>query len=269
MREPNSVDPADRETSAPDSASSLAKMLYILRLFSETQPVWSTAAIIEALEVSRSTGYFYLKTLNDAGLINAVRNGHYALGPGIIEMDLQLRLTDPLLLASQGVLEDLVDKIGDSATLLTAFRDSVLCIGECRSPTSPANRFGRGHRRPLFRGAGSKIILAHLPHHRLKAIYARHSEEIENAGLGSTWGIFRKNLGEIKKDGYVVTKGEFFPGVYGVAAPILTDQKTALGSVSVAWDERERHDVEVRRAALAVQEAAETISKRIVENQYP
>ena len=84
--------------------------------------MWSTAAIIEALETSRSTGYRYIKTLHEAGLLNAVRHGHYSLGPRIIEMDLQIRLTDPLLLASHGVLEELVDTIGHSA--LSVYRVS-------------------------------------------------------------------------------------------------------------------------------------------------
>ena len=123
-----------RMTAAPDGAGSPARMLYILELFSAAEPVWSTAAIIEALETSRSTGYRYIKTLHDAGLLTAVRNGYYGLGPRIIEMDLQLRQTDPLLLASHGVLEDLVDKIGHSALLCTAYGDSVLCIGEYRAP---------------------------------------------------------------------------------------------------------------------------------------
>lgn len=250
----------------PDSTGSLARMLTILELFSETGPVWSTADLIEALETSRSTGYRYIKTLHDAGLLTTVRNGYYTLGPRIIEMDLQIRQTDPLLLASQGVLEDLVENVGHSALLLTAFRDSVLCIGECRAPLSPANKFSRGQRRPMFQGAGSKVILAHLPHHRLKATYPRHLREIERAGLGATWSEFRKTLGEIKKDGYLLTRGEFNPGVYGVAAPILTDQKTAVGSVGVAWDESIR-GINVEQAIHAVKEAATTISRRLAENK--
>ncbi|MFE5837480.1 IclR family transcriptional regulator [Arthrobacter sp. NPDC056493] len=265
----NSANAAGKVVSVPDSASSLAKMLNILQLFSESEPVWSTAAIIEALETSRSTGYRYIKTLHDAGLLNATRNGYYSLGPGIIEMDLQIRLTDPLLLASHGVLEDLVDKIGHSALLCTAYGDSVLCVGEARGPLSPENRFSRGQRRPLLGGGSvSKVILAYLPHHRLKAIYPRQRAEIENAGLGSTWSSFRATLGEIKKDGHLLTMGEFNPGVYSVAAPILTDQKTALGSVGVAWDEHVRRDVDVPRAVLAVKQAAMTISERMTENNH-
>ena len=53
----------EEELRAPDGAGSPARMLYILELFSATEPVWSTAAIIEALQTSRSTGYRYIKTL--------------------------------------------------------------------------------------------------------------------------------------------------------------------------------------------------------------
>jgi DNA-binding IclR family transcriptional regulator len=263
----SSLSDAGEVIAAPDSTGSLARMLHILELFTEAEPVWSTAALIEALETSRSTGYRYIKTLHDAGLLTVVRNGYYGLGPRIIEMDLQIRQTDPLLLASHGVLESLVDEIGHSALLCTAYGDSVLCIREVRSPLSPANRFSRGQRRPLFQGAVSKVILAHLPHHRLKAIYPRRREDIENAGLGSTWSTFRATLGKIKKDGYLVTMGEFTPGVIGVAAPILTDQKTAWSSVGVAWDEQARRDVEVQHAALVVKQAATTISERLMEKQ--
>jgi DNA-binding IclR family transcriptional regulator len=246
-----------------DSAGSLARMLQVLDVFTEDSPVWTTAELIDALGTSRSTGYRYIKTLTDAGFLATAGNGSYSLGPRIIEMDLQIRQTDPLLIASEGVLEELVDQIGHSALLCTAYRDAVLCIRECRAPHSPANRFSRGQRRPLFHGAVSKVILAHLPHHRLKAVFAAQSDEIRKAGLGNDWAEFRKTLGKIKRDGYILTKGEFNPGVYAVAAPVLTDQKTAAGSIGVAWHETERRDVEIERAAAAVKQAASTVSARL------
>jgi DNA-binding IclR family transcriptional regulator len=101
----------------------------------------------------------------------------------------------------------------------------------------------------------------------LKAIYARHSHKIEDAGLGDTWSVFRKTLGEIKKDGYLLTMGEFNPGVSGLAAPIITDQKTAIGSVGVAWNENARRDVKIQQAVLAVKQAATTMSERLMANQ--
>jgi DNA-binding IclR family transcriptional regulator len=250
-----------------DGSRTLAKTFQILDLFTEHEPVWSTADIIDALDATRSTGYRYIKALHDAGLLAPASNGSYRLGPRIIEMDLKLRLTDPLLLASHGVLEELVDQIGHSATLCTAYRDSVLCIAEIHAATSPANRFTRGQRRSLFQGAISKVILAHLPHYRLKAIYPRQVADIEKAGLGGTWKEFRSTLGDIKKRGYHVTHGEFNPGVIGVAAPVLNHQRTALGSVGVAWAEQERQDIHLERAIQAVKDAAATISDRLLEQE--
>ncbi|MND63543.1 HTH-type transcriptional regulator KipR [compost metagenome] len=253
----------DKEEQSRDGASSLIKMLSILDLFTSEHPVWSTAAIIEALETSRSTGYRYIKTLHSAGLLSTVGTGNYVLGSRIIELDLQIRNTDPLVLASKGVLEELVDTIGHSALLCTAFRDSVLCIREHRAPLSPENRFCRGQRRPLFQGAVSKVILAYFPHHRLKSLYSRCQLDIENAGLGSSWEAFRSGLSKIKKDGHIITVGEFNPGVIGVAAPIMSGNNVVLGSVGVAWDEKERKDVDVKRAVLSVKRAAREISSRL------
>lgn len=257
----------EREEPSRDGASSLNKMLSILDLFSSDEAVLSTTAIIEALETSRSTGYRYIKSLHSAGLLSTIGNGHYVLGQRIIELDLQIRNTDPLLQASKGVLEELVDTIGHSALLCTAFRDSVLCIREHRAPLSPENRFCRGQRRPLFQGAVSKVILAYFPHHRLKSLYSKCQTQIQQAGLGDSWESFRSTLSKIKKDGYLITKGEFNPGVYGVAAPIINHSNVVLGSVGVAWDERERRDVDIKRAALSVKRAAREISSRLAHHE--
>lgn len=248
-----------------DGGSSLTKMLSILDLFTEQKPIWSMVDIIEALESSRSTSYRYIKALHSAGLLGAVGNGCYVLGPRIIELDLQIRNTDPMLQASKGVLEELVDTIGHSSLLCTVFRDSVLCIREYRAPLSPENRFCRGQSRPLFKGAVSKVILAHFPHHRLKSIFSRSQPEILAAGLGGSWDEFRSGLSKIKKDGHLITKGEFNPGVYGVAAPIFNDNNVVLGSVGVAWDEQERRDVDFKRAVLSVKRAAREISNRLAQ----
>lgn len=69
------------------------------------------------------------------------------------------------------------------------------------------------------------------------------------------------------KDGYVLTTGEFNAGVYGVRAPILTDQKIAVGSLEVTWNVKEVRDVEVQHTVLAVKQAATAISERLLEKQ--
>ena len=246
-----------------NGASSLGKMLSILDLFSQHEPVWSTSDIIESLKTSRSTGYRYVKTLSAAGLLSAVGNGYYMLGPRIIELDLQIRTTDPLLQAAKGLLEELVNATGHSALLCMLFQNSVLCIGEKLAPLSPEHLFTRGQRRPLFRGAISRVILAYLPNHRLRTIYARRQAEIVEAGLGSSWDDFRNGLAKVRADGYVKSIGEFNPGVVGLAAPIFNADKDILGSIGIACSKEELQDTDLNRTLISVKRAAREITHRM------
>src|SRR5262245_11440644 len=244
-----------------DGGSSLTKMLSILDLFTPTEPVWSTNSIIDALEASRSTGYRYIKALTAAGLLSAVGNGYYVLGPRIIELDLQIRNTDPLLQAGKGLLEELVAATGHSALLCMLFRNSVLCIREHLAPLSPKNLFSRGQRRPLFKGAASKVILAHLPNHRLRAIYGRSQAAISETGLGNSWAEFRNNLANIRKDGHAISFGEYNPGVVGVAAPVFNTDQLVIGSLGIACSEAELKDVDIGRLVLSVKRAAREVTQ--------
>jgi DNA-binding IclR family transcriptional regulator len=244
-------------------SSSLTKMLSILDFFTSTTPVWSTNDLIEKLETSRSTGYRYIKAMHTAGLLSAVGNGYYVLGPRIVELDLQIRNCDPLHAAGKGVLEELVSATGHSAILCMLFRNSVLCIREHLAPLSPENMFSRGQKRPLFRGAMSKVILANLPNHRLRSIFSRSPAVVHDAGLGSTWDEFRTSLGKIRKDGYAFSHGEFNPGIVGVAAPVFNSEKLILGSVGVAWHEEDLQDVDISRIVMIVKRAAREITQRV------
>lgn len=250
------------EVETRDTSNSLTKMLGILDLFVPEKPIWSTNDIILALETSRSTGYRYIKALNNAGLLSAVGNGYYVLGPRIIELDLQIRGSDPLLQAGKGVLEQLVDATGHSALLCMLYRNSVLCIREQLAPLSPDHLFSRGQRRSLFRGAISKVILAYLPNHRLRAIFKRNEGEVAQSNLGNSWGEFREALLQIRKDGHAITDGEFNPGVVGIAAPVYNSENVILGSVGIALAREELNDVDLNRLIIPVKRAAREITMR-------
>lgn len=149
-------------TAAADNAGSQARMLHILELFSEET---QCGRQLSSLRPCRTPGRH--DTATSKPCMTRDCSPRYAMATtsraAIIELDLHIRRADSLLLASHGVLEDLVYKIGHSALLPTVFGDdSVLCGGEHRAVPSPENRFGRGQRRP-FQGAGAKVILARFP----------------------------------------------------------------------------------------------------------
>lgn len=265
--------PSGQQSSVPDttsskggdgnSSSSLTKMLGILDLFTPEASIWSTNDLIKRLGTSRSTAYRYIRGLHAAGLIGAVGNGYYVLGPRIVELDLQIRNCDPLHQAGKGVLEQLVAATGHSALLCTLFSNSVLCIREHLAPLSPDSLFSRGQRRPLFFGATSKVILPHLPSHRLRSIYNRNAATVAKADLGITWKEFKSNLLKIRKDGYVMTRGEFNSGVIGIAAPVFNSEQLIIGSIGIAFQQNELPNVDLPKTIIALKRAAREITQRM------
>lgn len=237
-----------------DSEGSLARMLGLLDLFTPAAPIWSADDLIRHLQASRSTGYRYIRALHGAGLIAAVANGYYILGQRIIELDRQIRQYDPMYNAGNGVLKPLVERTGCSALICALFSDSVMCIREELAPNSPPKIFSRGQRRPLFAGAASKIILPYLPAHQLRSIFAKHRKVIAQSGLGSDWTAFRSMLSRIRRQGWIMTVGEFNPGVVGLSAPIFNRSRHILGSLGIVAQEsdfeRERMD-EIAEVVIA------------------
>lgn len=210
--------------------SSPARVLAILDLFTQQQPIWHPDEINETLRYSRATGYRYVKELVDAGFLQKVSAGRYALGARIIELDYQLRQSDPVLLAAAPVMDALATRSKLDAVLSTMFGGhQIVDIHRASQDSTLELQYGRGRPRPLFKGAAPKVILSALPRAPLKRIYDLHADEAAAAGLGHDWDAFRTRMAGIREAGIYLSMGELDRGVGAAAVPVLSadDEVTA------------------------------------------
>ena len=208
-------------------------MLAILDLFSDETPVWTSEGIIEDLDCSRPTGYRYIKELCAAGLLLRLTGGLYVLGPRILELDLLIRRTDPVLRIARPIMRELVVQSGGDVLLAHIYGDQVMNVHREDGPTPATISYDRGRPNPLFRGSTSKAILPFLSRAHLKRIYESGADEARDAGLGGNWKEFKAALAPIRRAGHVIGRGELDPGVMGIAAPIFMGDKYVLGSVTL------------------------------------
>ncbi|MGE0800463.1 MAG: IclR family transcriptional regulator [Lautropia sp.] len=241
---------------------SLDRMLALLDAFTPESPVWSTDALIRQSGTSASTCYRYLRSLHGAGLLARVANGSYILGPRVLEMDRITRLCDPVYLVGGPVIEQLSSRTGHSVILCILYSNTVMCVREALAAGSPPELFSRGQRRPLFRGASAKAILAWLPAHQLRTLFGKHADTIARAGLGADWVTFRQSLRQIREAGYAVSSGEANPGIAAIAAPIFNRDGDVLGSLSlaIAIGNVDAHFVDLAGPVVA---AAADVTRRI------
>ncbi|HEY4253227.1 MAG TPA: helix-turn-helix domain-containing protein [Roseomonas sp.] len=230
----------EEERPAASGTGSITRLLDILDLFTIEAPVVRVDTVQARLGYTKSTAYRYVKALCDAGLLAPAAAGSYSLGPRIVELDRLMRLADPLLRAGEAVLPALTAAVPNSMVLICSlYRDKVLCVHregpEAIAAEGRAIRIlrARGLPLPLFQGAASLAILAHLPQHRVRGLFLARRQEIGAAGLGEDWPALRMRLAAIRRDGHVTTIGRFNRHLAALSVPILArEDDRVVGSLT-------------------------------------
>jgi DNA-binding IclR family transcriptional regulator len=210
-----------------------AKVLQVLQLFKEGRKQVRAVDVIERLGVSSATAYRYIADLEEAGLIERASINEYVLGPTIVELDRQIRENDPLLAAAGEIMKSLSDRTGGIALLSRLHSKKVVCVHQVRGRFSPVHvSYERGRAMPLYRGATSKIILAHLEADTLRGLIKDDSAELRRAGLPGTFDALSEMLAKLRTDKVCATAGEVDREAMGWACA-LHQGKHLLGSLSV------------------------------------
>jgi DNA-binding IclR family transcriptional regulator len=241
------------------------RILRILQLY-DMQHVWTVEAIAREMSVSVSSAYRDVQELSRAGFLDPVASAGYVLGPAFIKYDRLIRASDPLIGAAAPIMHQLLADTTQEGTaiLCRRYRDCVMCVHQERGVQSRARTFyERGVAMPLFIGAASKVILAHLDERTLKRNYLDNREQIREATRCPDLKSFRAELREIRRQGYAVTTAELGPGRVGFAAPVLVDGAIVAG-LSLGGFHGARLDPATQlHYAKEVSAAAKRISKTV------
>jgi len=234
-------------------SSSLEKMLGVLDFVEERGQVAGMDEMLEGLNLTRSTLYRYVRTLVDFGLLSTSPGAGYTLGPRIVELDYKMRARDPVILASQPLMNQLVQTVPGIALLCRRYRDKVLCVHQVAGSVGFVSTYERGRARPLLRGAASLVILAHMPAAQISRLYNQDEHSFADAGLGGSLKAVRQVLRAIRQRGWQASESQVVSGVTGIAAPIFDSNDHVMGSLSLT----------VGRTGLSVGETAD-IAARVV-----
>lgn len=243
----------------------LQRYMAALRLFNEAQPTWTVHEMAEALGAPQSTVYRTIRDLLAEGLVEASTDARYRLGPAFIEFDRLTRLTDPLLRAGAHVLEQTVVQAGAPCVGLLSrlYADEVMCIADRASGDahfSPS--YERGRPMPLTQGATSKVILARLPARRLSKLLT-HAGKGEDAAL-------RAELAMIRRQGFLVSRGEIDAGLAGLAAPIVCEEAGLVASLSLVVEAERLDGFTESRLVLMLVSAAAMVERALrAQNNMP
>lgn len=249
---------------APAGVGLLLKAFQILDLFSDEQPAWTQAEIARSTGLPRSTLSRLVRFLCGRNYLFEQR-GRYTLGFGAIDLGRRAQVQFNLVDLCSDLLEELAQATAETV-IVTGYDDaraSVVCLAQIPSRQGGLRVFENiGTAYPLHSGATAKAVLAFLPEDQLNAVVAGDITPLNPASKTSR-EVLRKHLAEIRKSGYAVTREETYPGVVGVAVPILTARRQPLGSIAVAAPLHRMREREVADHAQRLLELGRRVAGRL------
>ena len=236
-------------------------MLNILTLFSIEEPVLDADIICEKLNFSKPTGYRYIKDLVAHGLLQRLHGGQYTFGPSISVMDYIAQKSNPIIRFSIPLMMDIVEQTELNCSLTQFYDDYCIDIHHENYKESGLLAYGRGRPRPAYAGAAPKVILATTAPKIQKSIYEKFKSEFQNNDFAENEETFLKNLNQIKKQGYYLSKGELESHLGAIAVPIIYSNKAYPIALSVVGSVKRFNLIHVETIVGLLTKAAKRIEE--------
>jgi DNA-binding IclR family transcriptional regulator len=244
----------------------LEKTLRVLDLFTVERPEWGLLELSEAASMPVSTLHRIITVLKRHGLVaQDPQSKKYGLGYGSIDLGRRASSGLPIRQIATPTMRRLAEQTGETIvlTVLNDMRDRAVCIERIESRHDLRLHLEVGERSYLHAGASSKVLLAYLPDEHVSELARRVGLPILAHNTIRDLGALQEELQRIREDGYAFSREETNPGAWGVAVPILDNEKKAIAALGIASPtSRHTDDVQSRFIALTI-EAGRDISQAL------
>lgn len=206
------------------------RVLFVLATLARLERSVSIADLMAETGLAKSTLYRQLALLKRWGFI-IDRNNEVLPGPMCVPLAWGFEQSSFLRLEARAELEQLSQASGESAGLLVAVNNQVVCLEMIESRQPLRCSFVKGRSLPLLRGASAKALLAFMAKDRRLAIL----KDLQQHGLLTTEarGSLEAELAHIQSQGHACSDGEVDEGVWGVSAPVFQQAQHSIAVVTL------------------------------------
>ena len=225
---------------------------------------WSgVTEVANEIGIHKSTAYRLLATLRDRGMVEQdSATEKYRLGFGVVLLARTVTADLDVVRYASPVCESLSEETEETVTLTALEGEDAVVIHQTLSTSSMMNVDWSGWHTPLHTTAAGKVLLAHLPEPRRRAILKRPLESLTEHTIVDP-ALVREQLHEIRETGYAYTIEELEVGMNAAAAPIRTADGEVVASVGVSGPTFRLPADSIHEMGERVVKAAEDISQRL------
>jgi IclR family pca regulon transcriptional regulator len=213
----------------------LHRGLRVLEILGASDEPMSISDIGRAMELSRSSTFRLIYTLNQMGFLkDGNQKNTYTLGARVLNLGFAYLNQQPITSISRSYLSALRDETGVSAHLSVLEGYDVLYLGSHQGRTGFVSSMVTGTRTQAYASAIGWCLLGAMSDAELKVL----CESVEMAPFTkktpTDYAALRKRVQETRDQGFVFSQGFRDPGGSSVAAPVRDNTGQVVACVNIS-----------------------------------
>ena len=238
----------------------ISKVLRILETLQGSSVGLSLKAICDDTGINKSTAHRFLRHLESESYLLRTEAGTYLIGPRLAQMSACASRSATLQAVVRPILADLWRSTQETVNLAVLDQGTVLYVDVMVSQHEFRLVSRVGTRRSIHVAALGKVLTVFRPvgetERLLEGIVF---QRVTPKSIGNMVQL-RAELEKVRRQGYAIDNEEALLGCRCVAAPILNNEKVAIGALSVAGPTTRMSLAQIPALARHVKAAANAAS---------
>jgi DNA-binding IclR family transcriptional regulator len=240
------------------------RALEILEFLLQRGEPATVADIVTALRIPKSTAYELVRTLSEAGYLEAARRGAGVyLGRKLFELGMGYRSQVDLLRDGSQIVEELRDATGETVQLSVLENDMMLVLLK-EEGSHPIRIISRvGSRVPVNWAAAGRLLVSDLDDAALEALLQRSVRQSPTGRSLTDVPKLIQQIRKFRKQGYATELNETNEHAGCVAAPVIDGSGRCVAAISIVAPEHRLGKANREALIRKVREAAAKLSSRL------
>ncbi len=213
----------------------VSRAIAVLRAFTAEQPMLALSEVARIAGLDAGTTRRILVTLADEGLVRQPSGtSHYQLTQAVAELAASVSVGQSLREIVHDDLIRLARSTQTTAFLSVLQNDQAVCVARHHGTAAiEVKWWSVGGNMPLHCGAAPRVLLAHMPEHKLAKILGDELVALTPKGITDPQ-VLRRELARVRKQGWAMAVDDVAEGLSAVAAPICNRSGEVIAAVSMA-----------------------------------
>jgi DNA-binding IclR family transcriptional regulator len=226
--------PEDAPTSKDGQIPTNLRLLIILEEVARLGVSVKPTDLIESMGLPKPTIHRLLQTAEAEGFLQRDIDGRsYGPGDRLRALAVNTMSSERVRTARLAIMKSAAEEIGETINLATPDREGMTYLDRVETKWPLRIQLPRGTQVPFHCTASGKMYLSSLKSTTLNSVLNSKPLEKLTEQTISDPEVLRRELAEIRKQGFSQDNEEFMTGMAAIAVPILDPQDRLLATLSV------------------------------------